>query len=103
MCVCVPCQQMIQRHFHDPLHAHSVNIAHGEALDAQALQNNTERKGEKQKRVMTDYTLQNNLCGVWARFAQGHAIKEELNTFNTCTLYKGSHSFHNTYANASNH
>lgn len=47
VCACnsmSPCQQVIERHFRDSLHAHPVNIAHGEALDAQVLQNNTEVK-----------------------------------------------------------
>lgn len=36
-----PCQEMVKRHFHDPLDAESVNVPHGEVLDAQVLQNVT--------------------------------------------------------------
>lgn len=32
---------MVKSHFHDPLNAKSVNVPHGEVLDAQVLQNVT--------------------------------------------------------------
>lgn len=37
-----PRQEMVKSHFHDPLDAESVNVPHGEVLDAQVLQNVTE-------------------------------------------------------------
>lgn len=38
----LPRQEMVKSHFHDPLDAKSVNVPHGEVLDAQVLQYVTE-------------------------------------------------------------